>query len=67
MPTTKKKKSTKTAKKVTATKARRKSTNKTCRCKGISSHERNHVCCVAALSIAVGILLCIDAAMMIVA
>lgn len=67
MPTTKKKKSTKTAKKVTATKTRKKYSCKSCKCKGISSRERAHVCFVAVLSIAAGILLCADAAIMIVA
>lgn len=67
MPTTKKKKSTKTAKKITATKTRKKCACKTCKCKTISSRERTHVCLVAALSITAGILLCLDAAIMVAA
>lgn len=57
---TKKKKTTKTAKKTTAKKASCK------KCSSISSRERAHVCFVTVLSIATGILLCADAAMMIV-
>ena len=65
MPTTKKKTTTK---KTAAKKACCKKTacKKTCQCKGICSKERAHVCFVAALSIMAGILLCADAAMMIV-
>lgn len=62
MATAKKKKATKTAKKTTA----KKCTSKKCACKTISSRERAHVCFVAVLSITTGILLCADAAMMIV-
>ena len=67
MPTTKKKKTTKTAaRKTTATKTRKKAACRTCKSKGISSRERNHVCFVAVLSIAAGILFCADVAMVIV-
>ena len=58
MPTAKKKKSTKTAKKTTCRTCCKKST--------LSNRERAHVCFVASLSIITGILLCADAAMMIV-
>ena len=69
MPQTKKKKSTKTAKKVTATKTRKKASCRTnCRkCnKELSNTERMHIYVVTALSITAVILLCADAAMMIV-
>ena len=65
MPTAKKKKSTKTAKKTTKCS----STRKKCTCSKkatLSSRDRAHVCLVTVLSIAAGILLCADAAMMIV-
>ena len=65
MPTTKKKKSGRTAaRKTVATKTHKKASCRTCKSKGISSRERNHVCLVAALSITAGILLCADAAIM---
>ena len=65
MPQTKKKKSTKTAKKVTtATKTRKKTCCKKCS-KELSNTERMHIYVVTALSITVAILLCADAAMMI--
>ena len=68
MPTTKKKKSTKTAKKPAAKRTYKKSATKTCcKSKNLTSKERAHICFVAALAIATGILLCADAAMMIVA
>lgn len=65
MPTAKKKKSTKTAaKKTTATKTRKKCT---CSKKAtLSPRDRMHVYIVTALSITAAILLCADAAMMIV-
>ena len=65
MPTAKKKKSTKTAaKKTTATKTRKKCT---CSKKAtLSSRDRAHVCFVTVLSITAAILLCADAAIMIV-
>lgn len=67
MATTKKKTATKTAKKTTAKKCgSKKCACKKCACKTISSRERAHVCFVAVLSITAGILLCADAAMMIV-
>lgn len=60
-----KKKKTTVAKKSTATKTHKKTCSRT-NCKTISSSERAHVCFVAVLSITAGILLCADAAMMIV-
>lgn len=65
MPTTKKKTTTK---KTTAKNCKCKTCKcKNCKChKGISTKERAHVCLVAVLSITAGILLCADAAMMIV-
>lgn len=67
---TKKKKSTKTAaKKVTATRTHKKVASRTnCKksCNTISNTDKIHVCIVTALSITAVILLCIDAAMMIV-
>ena len=69
MPQTKKKKSTKTAKRVaTATKTRKKACCRTnCRKgKELSNTERMHVYVVTALSITAAILLCADAAMMMV-
>ena len=66
MPQAKKKKSTKTAKKP-ATKACKKSTCRSCSKKSVSPRERMHVYIVTVLSIAAGILLCADAAIMAVA
>ena len=68
MPQAKKKKSTKTAaKRTTATKTRKKAASRTsCKKCTLSSRDRMHVCIVTVLSITAGILLCIDAAMMIV-
>lgn len=69
MPT-KKKKITKTAaKRTVAAKTHRKAASRTCckKCsKGISNTERTHVYIVTALSFAAVILLCADAAIMIV-
>ncbi|MBR3269954.1 hypothetical protein IKG07_01760 [Candidatus Saccharibacteria bacterium] len=65
MPTTKKKTTTKKCASKSC-KCKSCKCKKTCKCKGISSKERAHVCFVAVLSITAGILLCADAAMMIV-
>ena len=69
MPQAKKKKSTKTAKKATtASKTRKKTVSRSCcKNKSISPRERTHIYIVTALSIAAGILLCADAAIMAVA
>lgn len=69
---TKKKNSTKTSKSVkkVAAKTHKKCTSRTNCKKGscdISSRDRAHVCFVAALAIVAGILLCADAAIMMVA
>ncbi|MBR3252967.1 hypothetical protein IKF84_02750 [Candidatus Saccharibacteria bacterium] len=69
MPQTKKKKSTKTAKRTTtATKTHKKSCCRTNCKKGkdLSNTERMHIYIVTALSITAAILLCTDAAMMMV-
>lgn len=60
-----KKKKTTTTKKATTAKTHKKACSRT-NCKTITSRERAHVCFVAVLSITAGILLCADAAMMIV-
>ena len=69
MPQTKKKKSTKTAKKATtATKTHKKVASRT-NCKKaqeLTNTERMHVYIVTSLSIVAAILLCTDAAMMMV-
>ncbi|MBQ6410179.1 hypothetical protein IJI18_02925 [Candidatus Saccharibacteria bacterium] len=68
MTQTKKKKSTKTAaKKTAATKTHKKAACRTyCKKSAISSRDRMHIYIVTALSITAAILLCADAAMMIV-
>ena len=67
---TKKQKSTKSAaKKATISRTHKKGACRTnCKrsCNTISNAERMHICIVTVLSITAGILLCIDAAMMIV-
>ena len=64
MAQAKKKKSTKTAKRTTTARTHKKTACRTCCKKGtISNRERMHVCCVAALSIIAGILLCADVAL----
>lgn len=69
MAQAKKKKSTKTAKRTTtATKTHKKSASRSCcKAKSISPRERMHVYIVTVLSIAAGILLCADMAIMAVA
>lgn len=65
MAQAKKKTSTKTAKKGTATKAKSAACKKTCSRKGgMSNRERMHVYVVTALSMITAIILCADAAMM---
>ena len=66
MPQAKKKKSTKTAKKVTtAAKTHKKAASRSCsKCEKISPRERMHIYIIIALSITTGFLLCIDAVMM---
>lgn len=68
MATAKKKTATKTAKKTTAkkTQCRKKSCCRTAKYKSVSSKERMHIYIVTALSMVAGILLCADAAMMII-
>lgn len=66
MAQAKKKTATKTAKKTTAKAgARRKTCNRTCK-KRVDQNEKMHVYIVTAMSIIAGILLCANAAMMIV-
>ena len=67
MPTVKKKKSTKTAKRATTARTHKKAASRTCckKCKTISNSERMHIYVVTALSIIAGILLCADIAMVI--
>ena len=67
MPTTKKKKTTKTAKGKTAAKTTKKACTRTCCKKGnkdITNTERWHVYIVTALSFIAAILLCADVAIM---
>ena len=68
MAQTKKKQSTKTAKKTTArgNTTRKKSCNRTCKKQQISQAEKYHVYAVTAMSMIAGILLCADAAMLMV-
>lgn len=66
MPTTKKKKSTKTANKKVATRTHKKACAKTCckkSCKQLSNTDRMHIYIVTALGIITAILLCADVAM----
>ena len=69
MPQVKKKKVTKTTKKAVATKAHKKACCRTACKKGknITTGERIHLYVVTALAIIAGVLLCLDAAMMIIA
>ncbi len=64
MAQAKKKTATKTAKKVTSTKAKSTASKKSCGRKGTSSRERMHVCIVTVLSMVTAIILCADAAIM---
>ena len=67
MAQAKKKQSTKTTKKSPArAQSCRKSCSKTAKCKGISNQERMHVYLVTAMGMIAAILLCADAAMMMV-
>ena len=68
MAQAKRKTATKTAKKTTArkTQCRKKTCTRTAKSKGISNQERMHIYAVTAMAIVAGILLCADAAMMIV-
>lgn len=65
MPQTKKK-STKTARKPVTKTTHKKAASRTSKTKGISPTEKWHVYIVTSLSIIAGILLCADAAIMIV-
>ncbi len=64
MAQTKKKTATKTAKKTTCNKCRKKACTRTN--KGISNKERMHIYIITAMGMIAGILLCANAAMMIV-
>ena len=68
MATAKRKTATKTAKKTTArqTMTRKKACARTKKCQDITNAERMHIYVVTALAMVAGILLCADAAMMIV-
>ncbi|MBR3115998.1 hypothetical protein IKF30_02100 [Candidatus Saccharibacteria bacterium] len=68
MAQAKRKTATKTAKKTTAkkTQCRKQACTRTTKNKGISQQEKMHVYLVTGLAIIAGILLCADAAMMIV-
>ena len=69
MAQAKKKTATKTAKKTTArktTQSRKKACTRTTKCKGISNKERMHIYIVTAMAMIAAILLCADAAMMMV-
>ena len=68
MAQAKRKTATKTAKKTTArkTQCRKKTCTRTAKSKGISNQERMHIYIVTAMAMVAGILLCADAAMMIV-
>lgn len=66
MAQAKKKQSTKTSKKAPAKKAGSRANTKSCKCKDISNKERMHIYIVTAMSLVAGILLCADAAMMMV-
>ena len=70
MAQAKKKTATKTAKKTTArkksTQTRKKACSRTTKCRDITNRERMHLYIVTAMAIITGILLCADAAMMIV-
>ena len=65
----KRKTATRTAKKATARKttgSRKKACTRTTKCKGISTKEKMHIYAVTVLGMIAGILLCIDAAMLMV-
>ena len=68
MAQAKRKTATKTAKKTTARKTacRKKACCRTAKQKGITNQERMHIYIVTAMAMIAGILLCADAAMMIV-
>ena len=67
MAQAKKKQSTKTAKKcTTCTQARRKTACKTRKSCGVSRQEKMHIYVITAMSLVAGILLCANAAMMMV-
>ncbi|MDO4753189.1 MAG: hypothetical protein Q4A36_03100 [Candidatus Saccharibacteria bacterium] len=69
MPQVKKKKATKTTKKAVATKVHKKACCRTAckKSKGLTTGEKLHLYVVTALAIVAGVLLCLDAAMMIAA
>ena len=68
MAQAKKKTATKTAKKTTAkkTQCRKQACTRTAKCKGVTNQERMHIYAITAMAIVAGVLLCADAAMMIV-
>ncbi len=68
MAQAKRKTATKTAKKTTArkTQCHKKPCTRTCSKKGVSSQEKMHIYMITGLSIIAGILLCANAAMMMV-
>ena len=69
MAQAKKKTATKTAKKATArktTQSRKKACTRTTKCRDISTKEKMHIYVVTALGMIAGILLCADAAMLMV-
>ena len=68
MATAKKKTATKTAKKSTARKSacRKKSCARTTKCRDITNRERMHIYAITAMAMIAGILLCVDAAMLMV-
>lgn len=68
MAQAKRKTATKTAKKATAkrTQCRKQSCTRTAKSKGVTQQEKMHVYLVTGMAIIAGILLCADAAMMII-
>lgn len=65
MAQTKKKTSTKTAKKpATRTQARKKTATKTKKCRDLDPREKMHIYIVTAMSMIAGLLLCTDATIM---
>lgn len=68
MAQAKRKTASKTAKRPASrsTACRKKASTRTAKCKEITGIEKVHLCVIASMSIVAGILLCADAAMMIV-
>ena len=68
MAQAKRKTATKTAKKTTArkTQCRKQACTRTAKCKGVTQQEKMHIYIVTAMAIIAGVLLCANAAMMIV-